>query len=82
MCVSFNTSRMSFTEILQELPKLTEAERQELREWLDGYDPALESEWVRIAKERINQIDAGIEPLDGDKVLEEMRQLAKQLAGQ
>jgi hypothetical protein len=42
---------MSFTEILQELPKLTEAERQELREWLDGYDPALESQWVRIAKE-------------------------------
>jgi hypothetical protein len=32
---------MSFTEILRELPKLTDAERQELREWLDGYDPAL-----------------------------------------
>jgi len=32
---------MGFTEILRELPKLTEAERQELREWLDGYDPAL-----------------------------------------
>jgi hypothetical protein len=32
---------MSFTEILRELPKLTEAERQELREWLDGDDPAL-----------------------------------------
>jgi hypothetical protein len=32
---------MSFTEILGEIPKLTEAERQELREWLDGYDPAL-----------------------------------------
>ena len=31
---------MSFTDILQELPKLSEEERQELREWLDGYDPA------------------------------------------
>jgi len=40
----------------------------------------LESEWVRIAKERISQIDGGVEPLDGDKVLEEMRQLAKHLA--
>ena len=32
---------MSFTEILREIPKLTDAERQELREWLDEYDPAL-----------------------------------------
>ena len=30
---------MSFTEILREIPKLTEAERQELRRWLGGYDP-------------------------------------------
>jgi hypothetical protein len=73
---------MSFTEILQELPNLTTAEREELREWLDGYDPALENEWVRIAKERISEIEGGVAPLDGTKVLEEMRQLAKQLARQ
>ncbi len=73
-------SEMSFTEILQELPKLTESERQELREWLDGYDPETESEWTRIAMERIRQLDAGLAPLDGDQVLEEMRRLAKQLA--
>ena len=72
---------MSFTDILQELPKLSEQERQELREWLDGYDPALETEWVRIAQERIRQIDSGeVTPLDGEGVLAEMRQLAKQLA--
>ena len=75
--------QMSFTDILQELPKLSEEERQELREWLDGYDPALEREWVRIAHERIRQIDSGdVTPLDGERVLAEMRQLAKQLAQQ
>jgi hypothetical protein len=72
---------MSFTDILQELPKLSEQERQELREWLDGYDPALETEWVRIAQGRIRQIDSGeVTPLDGEGVLAEMRQLAEQLA--
>jgi hypothetical protein len=72
---------MSFTDILQELPKLSEEERQELREWLDGYDPALEREWVRIAQERVRQIDSGdVTPLDGARVLAEMRELAKQLA--
>jgi hypothetical protein len=65
---------------LLKIPKLTESERQELREWLDGYDPVIESEWTRIAMERIRQLDAGLAPLDGDQVLEEMRRLAKQLA--
>jgi hypothetical protein len=37
---------MSFTEILREIPKLTKVERQELREWLDGYDPALLVKYV------------------------------------
>ena len=74
---------MSFTEILQELPRLSEGERQELREWLDGYDPAMEREWAAIAQERIRQIKSGeVAPLDGEQVLKEMRQLAKQLAQQ
>ena len=60
----------------------SDAERQELREWLDGYDPALEKEWVGIAQERINQINTGVPPLDGDKVVGELRQLAKQLVNQ
>jgi hypothetical protein len=72
---------MSFTDILQELPKLSEEERQELREWLDGYDPALEREWAMIAQQRIRQIDSGdVTPLDGERVLAEMRELARQLA--
>ena len=33
---------MSLSEILQDLPRLTEAERQELREVLEGYDPERE----------------------------------------
>jgi len=74
---------MNFADILQELPKLSEEERQELREWLDGYDPLIEQEWMRIARERIRQIDSGeVEPLDGERVLGEMRQLAKRLAQQ
>jgi Protein of unknown function (DUF433) len=37
-------------------------------------DPALESEGGRIAKERISQIDSGVEPLDGNKVLENLEE--------
>jgi Protein of unknown function (DUF433) len=37
-------------------------------------DPALESERGRIAKERISQIDSGVESLDGNKVLENLEE--------
>ena len=43
---------MTLAEILQELPRLTEEERQELREVLDGYDPERERAWAQLAKER------------------------------
>jgi hypothetical protein len=43
---------MTLSEILQQLPRLTEEERQELREVLDGYDPERERAWVQLAKER------------------------------
>ena len=47
----------------------------------DGYDPAMEREWVVIAQERIRQIKSGeMVPLDGEQVLKEMRQLSNQLA--
>jgi hypothetical protein len=43
----------------------------------------LEREWVRIAQERIRQIDSGdVMPLDGERVLAEIRELTKQLAEQ
>ena len=43
----------------------------------------LEREWVRIAQERIRQIDSkDVTPLDGERVLAEMRELAKQPAQQ
>ena len=46
-----------------------------------GTTPPLEREWVRIAQERIRQIDSGdVTPLDGARVLAEMRELAKRLA--
>jgi hypothetical protein len=39
------------------------------------------SEWIAIAQERKRQIESGeVAPIDGEQVLQEMRQLAKQLA--
>ena len=69
------------TEIQKAIEELAPEEKEELREWLDGYDPAMEREWAVIAQERIRQIKSGeVAPLDGEQVLKEMRQLAKQLA--
>jgi len=46
---------MTLSEILQELPRLTEEERQELREVLDGYNPEREHAWAQLAKERFEE---------------------------
>src|SRR5271157_2656611 len=68
---------MSLSEILQDLPRLTEAERQELREVLDGYDPERERAWAQLAKERFRAIKAGErKTVDGDEVFAEGRRLA------
>ena len=43
----------------------------------------MEREWAAVAQGRIRQIEPGeVAPLDGEQVLKEMRQLAKQLAQQ
>jgi len=74
---------MSLAEIQKAIEELDPEEKEELREWLDGYDPAMEREWAAIAQERIRQIKSGeVTSLDGEQVLKEMRQLAKQLAQQ
>ena len=75
---------MSLSEILQDLPRLTEAERrQELREVLDSYDPERERAWAQLAKERFRAIKAGErETVDGDEVLAEGRRLAQKQAQQ
>jgi hypothetical protein len=74
---------MSLSEILQDLPRLTEAERQELREVLDSYDPERERAWAQLAKERFRAIKAGErKTLDGDEVLAEGRRLAQKQAQQ
>jgi hypothetical protein len=71
------------TEIQKAIEELAPEEKEELRDWLDGYDPAVESEWAAIAQERLRQIKSGeVAPLDGEQVVKEMRQLAKQLAQQ
>ena len=74
------TPRSGFVQSAFRPPK---EEKEELREWLDGYDPIMEREWAAVAQERIRQIESGeVAPLDGEQVLKEMRQLAKQLAQQ
>ena len=68
------------TEIQKAIEELAPEEKEELRDWLGGYDPATEREWAAIAQERIRQIESGeVAPLDGEQVVKEMRQLAKQL---
>jgi hypothetical protein len=67
-------------QIQKAIEELAQEEREELRDWLDGYDSATQREWVAIAQERRRQIESGeVAPLDGEQVLREMRQLAKQL---
>jgi hypothetical protein len=71
------------TEIQKAIEELAPEEKEELRDWLDGYDPTVEREWAAIAQERLRQINSGeVAPLDGEQVVKEMRQLAKQLAQQ
>jgi hypothetical protein len=71
------------TEIQKAIEELAPEEKEELRDWFDGYDPAMEREWAAIVQERIRQIKSGeVAPLNGEQVLKEMRQLAKQLAQQ
>jgi len=72
---------MSLAEIQKAIEELAPEEQEELRNWLNAYDPAIDREWAAIAQERIRQIKSGeVAPLDGEQVLKEMRQLAKQLA--
>jgi hypothetical protein len=69
--------------IQKAIEELAPEEKEELRDWLDGLDIATEREWAAVAQERIRQIQSGeVAPLDGEQVIKEMRQLAKQLAQQ
>ena len=66
-------------EILEELPKLTEEERDELRSRLDEYDPG----FLAILQERVRGIESGErETIPADQVIAEGRRLAKELAQQ
>jgi hypothetical protein len=70
---------MSLAEILEELPKLTEEERGELRSRLDEYDPLFSS----ILQERVRGIESGErETIPADQVIAEGRRLAQELAQQ
>jgi hypothetical protein len=63
---------MSLAEILEELPKLTEEERDELRSRLDEYDPG----FLSILQERVRGIESGErETIPADQVIAEGRRL-------
>lgn len=50
---------MSLTEILEELPKLTEEERRRIQEELDAFHPDHERDWAGIAQERLRELEIG-----------------------
>ena len=69
------------TEIQKAIEEVWKEEKEELRDWLDGFDTVTEREWAAVAQERIRQIESEeVASLDSEQVLKEMRQLAKQLA--
>src|SRR5260370_39684328 len=71
------------TEIQKAIEELAPEEKEELRDWLEGYDPTVEREWAASAQERLRQINSGeAAPLDGEQAGEEIGQLAEQLAPQ
>ena len=70
---------MSLAEIQEAIEKLAPEERAALREWLDEFDP----DAMAVIRKRVRQIRAGEATLiDGSRVQEEMRQLARQIANQ
>ena len=78
-CSKFALKRMSLAEILEQLPKLTEEERDELRSRLDEYDPG----FLSILRERVRGIESGErETILADQVIAEGRRLAQELAQQ
>ena len=44
------------TEIQKAIEEPATEEKEELRDWLDGYDPAVERKWAAIAQERLRKI--------------------------
>jgi hypothetical protein len=46
------------TEIQKAIEELAPEEKEELRDWLDGYDPAVEREWAATFQERLRQINS------------------------
>jgi hypothetical protein len=50
---------MSLSEILRELPKLTDEERKHLQEELAAFHPDQDSELAAIAQERLRELETG-----------------------
>jgi hypothetical protein len=69
---------MSIKEILEELPKLTARERQELRDWLDAEEFPETDELIAAADEGLRSAES--EPLLSiDEARETIRQWATKL---
>jgi hypothetical protein len=55
------------TEIQKAIEELAPDENEQLRDRLDGYDPAVEREWAGIAQERLRQIESLAHPVLADR---------------
>ncbi|MBV9391621.1 MAG: hypothetical protein JOY96_06995 [Verrucomicrobia bacterium] len=67
----------NLAEIQEAIEKLAPEERVELREWFEASDP----ETMGVIRQRVGRINAGgATLLDGDRVQQEMRELARQIA--
>jgi hypothetical protein len=67
---------MSLSEILEELPKLTEEERRRVQEELDAIHPDHEREWTSIAVERLGELESGSrEAIPAEEVFAKARRL-------
>jgi hypothetical protein len=78
-CSKFALKRKSLADILEELPKLTEEERDELRSRLDEYDLG----FLAILQERVRGLESWrTRTIPADQVIAEGRRLAQELAQQ
>ena len=66
------------TEIQKAIEELAPDEKEKLREWLGEHDTELETEWTKVAEERLSGIKAGDrKTIDACEVFAEARRIAE-----
>ena len=66
------------SELKPRVTLLSPEEKEELREWLGEHDTELETEWAKVAEERLRGIKAGErKTIDAFEVFAEARRIAE-----